>query len=99
LILTAWIKEFQEAKLKATWLLKFNYTIVEHAEEKTDELIRYVIEDLGFIPNKIVIYEDRLDYFVEKKKFIEEFLWTKLEIMFVEMVSNDEEPKITKVEN
>jgi hypothetical protein len=98
LILSAWVKEFQEAKLKATWLDKFNYIIVEHAKEKTNELIRYVIEDLGFIPNKITIYEDRPDYFIENKKFIEEFLWTKLEIMFVEMNGNDKEAKITKME-
>jgi hypothetical protein len=25
-------------------------------------------------------------------------LWTKLEIMLVEMISNDKEPKITKIE-
>jgi hypothetical protein len=97
LILSAWVKEFQEAKLKATWLLKFNYTIVEHAKEKPDELVRYVAEDLGFIPNKITVYEDRVDYFVEKKKFIEEFLWTNLEIMLVEMNGNNTEPNITKI--
>jgi hypothetical protein len=98
LILSAWVKEFQEAKLRATWLLKFNYAIVDYAKKKPDELIRYIVEDLKFIPNKITIYEDRVDHFVEKKEFIEEFLWTNLEIMFVEMISNDEEPKITKIE-
>jgi hypothetical protein len=54
--------------------LKFNYRIVEHAREKPDELIKYVVEDLGFIPNKITIYDDRIDYFLEKKEFIEKFL-------------------------
>jgi hypothetical protein len=98
LILSAWILELQKFKLKATWLDKFNYIIVEHAEEKTNELIRYVVEDLKFIPNKITIYEDRPDYFIENRKFIEDFLWTKLEIMFVEMNGNDKEPKITRIE-
>lgn len=98
LILTVWVKELQEAKLKATWLDKINYIVVEHWVEKPDKLVQYVIEDLKFIPKKIVIYEDRPDYFIEKKSFIEEYLWTNLEIMFVEMVSNNKEPKIKKIE-
>lgn len=97
LILTAWLKKFQKAKLKATWLNHFNYKIVDHAMKKPDKLIKYVVEDLGFIPKKIVVYEDRPNYFIENKKFIEEFLWTTLKIMFVEMKNNDEKPKITKI--
>ncbi|MDR2640773.1 MAG: hypothetical protein LBC61_05745 [Candidatus Peribacteria bacterium] len=42
-----------------------------------------------------MIYEDRPDYFLERKDEIEKTLDTKVEIMFVEMNGNDREPKIS----
>lgn len=97
LILTAWFKELQLAKIKATKLDIYNHIIVEKAPEKIYETIRYVIEDLWFIPNKIQVYEDRPEYFVENKNLIEDFLWTTLEIMFVEMIDNQNEPNLKKI--
>jgi len=97
LILTAWFKELQLAKIKATKLDIYNHIVVEKAPEKIYETIRYVIEILAYIPSKIVIYEDRPEYFVENKDLIEDFLWTKLEIMFVEMLDNQNKPNIKKI--
>lgn len=97
LILTAWFKEIQTAKLKATKLDIFNNIIVPDAELKIYETIRYIVEDLWFIPKKIVVYEDRPIYFVENKKIIEDFLWTELDVMFVEMINNQNEPSIKKI--
>ena len=52
---------------------------------------------MKFIPNKIIVYEDRPEYFIENKSLIEDFLWTTLEIMFVEMLDNKNEPNIKKI--
>lgn len=97
LILTAWFEKIQKAKLKATKLYIYNHIIVEKAEDKIYETIRYVIEDLKFIPEKIIVYEDRPEFFIENKDLIENFLWTKLEIMLVEMIDNQTNPKIEKI--
>ena len=97
LILTAWIEKFQQEKAKVTDLEHINMIVVDNASEKVLETIRYVVEDLWFIPSKIIIYEDRPKFFINNKELIESFLWTKLEIMFVEMLDNEGEPKISKV--
>lgn len=97
LILTAWFEDIQKAKLKSTQLDKFNHIVVYDSKEKPFELINYVVKELKFIPNEIIIYEDRPNHFIEAKKIIEDFLWTKLKIMFVEMESNDKEAKITEI--
>ncbi len=97
LILTAWVEEFQTKKIIAANIEHINTKIVPSAEDKIAETIRYIVNDLGFIPDKITIYEDRPKYFIEYKNFIEEFLNTKLEIMLVEMNCNNTEPKISKI--
>ena len=97
LILTAWVLKIQEKKLKSTNLNNFNYRVVNHAEDKIFETANYIINTLGFIPNKVIIYEDRPNYFIENKELLENFLWTKLEINFVEMIDNNYEPIIKKI--
>lgn len=96
LILTAWYKELQSLKIKACNLDNINYIVVSNAEEKIIETIKYIVEYLKFIPNKIIIYEDRPKYFIKNKLFLEEFLGVRVEIMFVEMIDNISKPKITK---
>lgn len=98
LILTAWYKQIQDKKMQASWITwNIRYIVVDHASKKILETIRYVVEDLGFIPNKITIYEDRPKYFVENKKTIEDFLDTSIDVMFVEMKDNYSSPNIKKV--
>lgn len=97
LILTAWDKETQTKKIKATKLNKINHIIVEKAEYKIIETIKYIINHLWFIPSKITIYEDRPDFFIEHKDFLENFLETKIKIMFVEMKNNEKNPIIKEV--
>lgn len=98
LILTKWIREFSIPKIKATWIDKYNYIVTETTEDKISETIRYVINNLWFIPAKITVYEDRPKDFIKHKEYIEDFLWTDIKIMFVEMIDNNTEPKITKIE-
>lgn len=97
LILTAWFKELQLAKIKATKLNIYNHIVVEKAPEKIYETIRYVIEILAYIPKKIIIYEDRPEHFIENKKIIEDFLWTELEIILVEMIDNQTKTNLKKI--
>ena len=97
LILTAWVYEFQIAKLIACNLWNYNFVITKNWEDKILELIRYIIYKLKFIPSKITVYEDRPQYFIEYRDLIEDVLWIKLKIMYVEMDWNDGYKKIEKV--
>ena len=98
LVLTAWYKQIQDKKMLATWITwNIRYIVVDHASKKILETIRYVVKDLGFIPNKITVYEDRPKYFIENKKTIEDFLETSVDVMFVEMKDNYSSPNIKKV--
>lgn len=98
LILTAWMEEFSSAKINAIGLDIYNFIVVEQADMKIIETIKYVVNTLRFIPSKIVVYEDRPKFFIENKNLIENFLWTKLEIMLVEMIDNETEPMIKKID-
>jgi hypothetical protein len=51
-----------------------NCVVVEQAIEKPDTLLKYITEKLTYIPAKIIIYEDRPNYFIERKKELEETL-------------------------
>ena len=97
LILTAWIKEFQEKKISALWLEQIKYIIVNKASEKIEALILYIINDLKYIPKTIIIYEDRPEYFIKYSEYIEKLLWTKIEIMIVDIKNNNKNPKIKKL--
>lgn len=97
LILTAWIKEFSEPKLNATWVNIYNYIIVEKAEDKILESIKYVIYKLKYIPKSIIIYEDRPLHFIKHKKILENTLWINVIIKKVSMQWNDKEPIIEDI--
>lgn len=62
--------------------------VTETGEDKIIALIRYIIFNLQYIPSKIIVYEDRPQYFIEYKDMICDILGCKLEIMYVEMDSN-----------
>ena len=98
LILTAWRKELQECKLNHTWLINHNYIVVKNAEDKILETIKYITNTLKYIPNKIIIYEDRPKYFIEYKKLLENTLQVPIDIIFVEMKNNNDKPKLTKID-
>ena len=88
-IISAWIYEFQKAKINLCKQLNGYKTIItKNWEDKIIELIRYVIFELRFIPKKIIVYEDRPQLFIEYKELIENILQTKLEIIYVEMEWN-----------
>jgi hypothetical protein len=97
LILTAWDKELQEFKINACNLDNFNLLVVQKAEQKPEELIKYIKNNLDYTPDLIEIYEDRPNYFIENKERIEKELNTKLDIYFVEMDWNDWYKKIELV--
>lgn len=94
LILTAGIYEYQIGKQKALWLTDFPIKIVSEWKDKILELIRYVIYTLEYVPSEVTVYEDRPQFFIEYRTFIEECLGTKLNVYLVEMDGNDEYKKI-----
>ncbi len=97
LILTAWNENFQKAKLKELWLDNINYKIVKSWKDKILTMLKYFLEDLKSIPEKIIIYEDRPEFFIYFRDFIEKNLKTIVEINYVEMNWNEKEPKIIKL--
>lgn len=98
LILTAWFENLQNAKLKATWLDRFPIKVVYESLDKPFEMVKYIIENLKFIPKEIHIFEDRPEHFLATKNEIENFLNTKIKIFFVEMENNLTEPKIKELD-
>ena len=60
-------------------------------------MVKYIVQELKFIPREIHIYEDRPDVFLETKARIEKILDTKIKIFLVEMNWNETEPKITEI--
>ena len=97
IIITVGIPEYQYAKLEWMKLRHFNTIVVSQAPEKILETIRYIIYTLQYIPSEIIVYEDRPEYFIEYREFIQEILWTKLTIMKVEMDGNEGYKNISEV--
>ena len=88
-ILTAGVYEFQIWKVRMyKQLHDFHTIITANGQDKIIALIRYVLFDLQFLPNEIIVYEDRPKYFIEYRDLLEDILWCKLTIMFVEMNGN-----------
>lgn len=88
LILTAWLPELQELKIRNAGLTKYKLKIVSSWEDKILETIRYILFELRYIPSEIIIYEDRPQFFIEYRELIEWVLWCKLTIMYIEMDGN-----------
>ncbi len=88
-ILTAGVYEFQIWKIRMYRQLDDFHTIVtQNGQDKIIALIRYILFDLQFLPKEIIIYEDRPKYFLKYRKFLEDVLWCRLTITFVEMDGN-----------
>ncbi len=97
LVLTAWVPEYAQMKAKAGNFDMFPLVVVYEGKEKILETIRYVLFELKYIPSEIIVYEDRPQYFVEYRDFLESILWCKITIMFVEMNGNDGYKKIEAI--
>ena len=96
IIMTAWgSKDFQIAKIRSCKQLDaFRAIVTQNGQDKVPELIRYVIFELRYIPSKIIIYEDRPQYFIQYRELIEWVLGCELTIMKVVMDGNDGYKKI-----
>lgn len=97
LILTAWDEELQKLKIKATWLENISLKVVKNASEKPFEMVKYILKNLNFIPKEIHIYEDRPEFFLEKKEEIENFLNIKIKIFLVKMRDNLSKVELKKI--
>lgn len=97
LILTAWLREYQEEKVELMWIQDYYMLVTPTAQEKIIALIRYVIFDLKWIPSLITVYEDRPQYFIEYKGLLEDILQTKIIIKKVEMNWNNGYKKIEEI--
>lgn len=97
IILTAWFEELQLKKIEAVWIKNIPIKVVFEAKEKPFEMVNYIVNNLGFIPKQLHIYEDRPDFFVEAKKEIEDLLETKIKIFLVKMEDNIKDPEIKEL--
>jgi len=97
LILTAGVPEYAIMKYRAAWLEEFPIQVVYDGQDKILKTLQYILFELGYIPDEIIVYEDRPKYFIEYRDLIEWVLSTKLTIMYVEMNGNDGYKKIEEV--
>lgn len=94
-ILTAWIEELQELKVKFSWLSKYPKVIVKSGEEKIKALVEYIKDSLWYIPSEIVINEDKPEFFLKYWKILADVLWVKI---IVNTIVIDEENIANTVE-
>ena len=76
MILTAWKVNWQNMKCESIGI-KWNQVpieVVSWSSEKPRRLIDYIIK-LGYIPWKIIVYEDRPEYFLQSGVWISQILW------------------------
>lgn len=96
-IMTAGFEVIQKAKIESMGLSDYNHVITKNGIEKILTSIRYILYTLKFLPQEIIVYEDRPEHFIKYKSMIEWILWCKLTIMYVEMDGNKGYKKIEKV--
>ena len=82
-ILTAWVESLQKTKIERTKLKKPKTSIVKSQSLKPRELLRHIMDDLWYIPGKIIIYEDRPECFIETGAFLAKLLWCEIVINHV----------------
>lgn len=97
LLLTAGVVEYQKSKVSAMNLNNYPIKIVQRGKDKILATLRYIIFELKYIPSHITLYEDRPEYFIEYRDFLESILWCTLTIIHVEMDGNDGYKKKAKV--
>ncbi len=97
LVLTAGVPEYAMMKYKAAWLEDFPIEIVYDGQDKILKTLQYILFTLKYIPSEIIVYEDRPQHFIKYRELIEQLLWSKLTIMYVEMDGNKGYKKIEEV--
>lgn len=78
LILTATqAPELTKIKLRQSWMDKYPYLIVENGKDKIKSIIETVLK-LWYIPEKIVVYEDRPEFFFKYWELLSRLLWIRI---------------------
>ncbi len=80
IILTAWEKILQLAKCEKVWIWldKSRVIVVDNAKSKPMKLVREIIK-LWYIPGKIIVYEDRPEYFLGTNGIsLSKLLWIEI---------------------
>lgn len=85
IILTAWIKEFQELKIKKVWLDNIPKVIVDENSHKPLALLKYIIFEYKKIPRLIKIYDDRVIHLSDKWPELAKLLNTQIKLYEVEL--------------
>lgn len=85
IIITAWIEELQKLKIQNTINIEIPIIVVKTWKEKIEAIINYIIDILGYIPKKIVINEDRPEYFLECWQDLADILRTNIQVNTIEI--------------
>ena len=88
MILTAWSQELQNLKIEKVWLTNINTFIVDKSSKKPLALLKYILYELKYIPSKIEIYDDRIEYLCSNAQFLSDLLWIEIIINEVELSWN-----------
>ena len=98
MVLTAWEDSWQRGKCSTVWIQEQNVPIevVSSSKDKPKRLLEHIIHTLGYKPWKIIVYEDRPEYFLETWEALSKMLWG-VEIV-VDKVVLSQEPIIKQIE-
>jgi hypothetical protein len=91
IILTAWEEDLQRLKCRAIWINwnKPKISVVKESKSKPLKLLIDILE-LGYIPWKIIIYEDRPEIFLWNNwKTLAKMLWIEIVVDHVFLDQND----------
>jgi len=91
LILTAWEFELQMRKIIKLWLDRIKRIIVDDSKEKPLALFKHILSKFEKIPERIVIYDDRVKYLLEKAQILSNLFWVEIEINEVKLKWNEVE--------
>lgn len=100
LILTAWEREWQTKKINTIGLSqpKVPIEVVANSQDKPRKLLEYIIS-LGYIPWKIIIYEDKPEYFLDIGETLSKLLpGTEIVVDKITLSQRSQQRQIEKIE-
>lgn len=88
LLLSAGLEGLQNLKFKRTQLSSSQNIVVDSQSMKPEELLKYIIDTLWYIPGKIIIYEDRPECFLKTAELLVKILGIEIVVNHVHLSSD-----------
>ena len=98
MILTAWIRDLQLAKVRSVWLWWVPTSVVYSWADKPYELVKIIL-GLWYIPSRIDVYEDRPEYFLRYAKALSRLFRTDICVHKVKFREDEDDPRLVSTNN